>query len=390
MHNKKIKRLLATAIFFTILITNSRLTADATVLSDMTVGAGVFAKATEEVSILESINPNTAQTEDAAEEQSSYDSTESVKTPAVTAGAGGVVVDSIEFEEEDDAQEDAAGVSFGYTNLGIANVEDHLNVRATADEGSKIVGKMTNNAGCEVLAIEGNMARIASGSVEGYVSLDYLLMGQSAIERATEIIQKLATVNADGLKLREEPSTESAVVNMVAYGEELPVVDDTLDGWVAVSFDGQIVYVSADYVSVDEKLKTALNMTEFLYGEGVSDIRVELCEYAKQFLGNPYVWGGTSLTKGADCSGFVLSVFAKYGISLPHSSRAQATMGTAVDISEAKPGDLVFYAKGSRINHVGIYIGGGQIINASSPKTGIRISNVYYRTPVAVRRILQD
>jgi len=108
----------------------------------------------------------------------------------------------------------------------------------------------------------------------------------------------------------------------------------------------------------------------------VSDVRVELCEYAKQFIGNPYVWGGTSLTKGADCSGFVLSVYAKYGISLPHSSRAQANSGTRISMSEAKPGDLVFYAKGGRINHVGIYIGGGQLVHASSPKTGIRVSNV--------------
>ena len=131
-------------------------------------------------------------------------------------------------------------------------------------------------------------------------------------------------------------------------------------------------------------------MTEFLYGAGVSDVRVELCEYAKQFVGNPYVWGGTSLTKGADCSGFVLSVFAKYGISLPHSSRAQANSGTRIKMSEAKPGDLVFYAKGGRINHVAIYIGGGQVISASSPKTGIRIASAYYRTPVAVARILQD
>lgn len=395
MQNKRVRRMLAAAILSTILMTNNGITAEASTLSNMTVGAGSFAQATtEEVTLTDPLSPILGeQTGDAAqeEENTSDDNTQTAdKTPSVTAGAGGVIVDSIEFAGEDDAQEEAAGASYGYTNLGIANVSDHLNVRATADESSKIVGKMTNNAGCEVLAIEGNMARIASGSVEGYVSLDYLLMGQSALERAEEIIQKLATVNADGLKLREAPGTDSPVVNMVAYGEELPVVDDTLDGWVAVTFDEQTVYVSAEYVSVDEKLKTALNMTEFLYGEGVSDVRVELCEYAKQFLGNPYVWGGTSLTNGADCSGYVLSVFAKYGISLPHSSRAQATMGTGISLSEAKPGDLVFYAKGSRINHVGIYIGGGQIINASSPKTGIRISNVYYRTPVAVRRIIQD
>ncbi len=131
-------------------------------------------------------------------------------------------------------------------------------------------------------------------------------------------------------------------------------------------------------------------MTELLYGQGVSDVRVDLCQYAKQFLGNPYVWGGVSLTKGADCSGFVLSVFAKYGVNLPHSSRAQANSGTSISSSELAPGDLVFYAKGGTINHVAIYIGGGQVIHASNPKTGIKISAYNYRTPAKMVRILQD
>ncbi len=161
------------------------------------------------------------------------------------------------------------------------------------------------------------------------------------------MVKELATVNADGLKLREAPSLDSPVYDMVAYGEELEVLDNgSGSDWVGVDFDGNKLYVSSDYVTVDTKLKTALNMTEFLYGAGVSDVRVELCEYARQFVGNPYVWGGTSLTKGADCSGFVLSVFAKYGISLPHSSRAQANSGTRIKMSEAKPGDLVFLRKG--------------------------------------------
>ena len=182
---------------------------------------------------------------------------------------------------------------------------------------------------------------------------------------------------------------EGEIVSMVAYGEELEVVEE-LDGWIKILYDGQEAYVSAEYVTVGKNLKTALNMSEFLYGEGVSDVRVDLCEYAKQFKGNPYVWGGTSLTNGADCSGFVLSIFAKYGIYLPHSSRAQATMGTKVSMSEARPGDLVFYSKGGTINHVAIYIGGGQVIHASSPKTGIRITSAYYRTPTTVRRLIQD
>lgn len=320
--------------------------------------------------------------------------TEEESAGVVTSVGAGELLASIEIapedmDEEEDSEEDAAGGTFGYTNLGIANVADHLNVRATADDNSKIVGKMSNNTACEILGFEGNKAHITSGSVEGYVSTDFLLMGNGAVERANSVIQNLATVKADGLKLRQEPSTEAPVAGMVAYGEELAVLSE-LDGWVQISYDGTPAYVSSEYVSVDMKLKTALNMTEFLYGEGVSNVRVELCEYAKQFIGNPYVWGGVSLTKGADCSGFVLSVYAKYGIGLPHSSRAQANMGTSINMSEAKPGDLVFYAKGGRINHVAIYIGGGQVCHASSPKTGIRVSSAYYRTPVKVVRLLQD
>ncbi len=315
---------------------------------------------------------------------------------ALTAGAGVMVSSPIyvapeDMDEQEYDEEETAGAAYGYTNLGIAQVADHLNVRETAEDDSKIVGKMENDTGCEILGIEGDKAHITSGSVEGYVSLDYILTGKDAVAQADSVVKELATVNADGLKLREAPSLDSPVYDMVAYGEELEVLDNgSGSDWVGVDFDGNKLYVSSDYVTVDTKLKTALNMTEFLYGAGVSDVRVELCEYARQFVGNPYVWGGTSLTKGADCSGFVLSVFAKYGISLPHSSRAQANSGTRIKMSEAKPGDLVFYAKGGRINHVAIYIGGGQVISASSPKTGIRIASAYYRTPVAVTRILQD
>ena len=143
-------------------------------------------------------------------------------------------------------------------------------------------------------------------------------------------------------------------------------------------------------MEVKSDLNTAITMTELLYGQGVSDVRVDLCQYAKQFLGNPYVWGGTSLTNGADCSGFVLSVFKNYGVSLPRTSREQAKAGTAIRESELMAGDLIFYAKGGTINHVAIYIGSGQVIHASSPKTGIKISAYNYRTPYKMVRVLQD
>lgn len=391
MKNKVIKYLLALVVLVCATETAVYAAGNTTSLSDLSVGAA---------SVLESGN-NTAsapaaetalEETDGAEAVNSQDQDVSKEdTVLVSAGAAfvtDVVPEGLE-DEPGDAEEEAVGGAYGYTNLGIARVEDHLNVRETADDNSKIVGKMGNDSGCEILEIVGNKAHIVSGSVEGYVSMDYLLSGPGAVAYANQIVKKLATVSADGLKVRNVPSLDGEVINLVAYGEELEVVEE-LDGWVKVLYDGQEAYVSAEYVTVGENLKTALNMTEFLYGVGVSDVRVELCEYAKQFRGNPYVWGGTSLTKGADCSGFVLSIFAKYGISLPHSSRAQATMGTEISMADAKPGDLVFYSKGGRINHVAIYIGGGQVIHASSPKTGIRITSAYYRTPTTVRRLIQD
>ena len=297
-------------------------------------------------------------------------------------GAGAVLQSTLTYEE-------CKGYFWGYTNLGIANVDNNLNIRKEPDSSAKLVGKLPKNAACEILDETDGWVHIISGEVEGYVSGEYLLTGMEAVNVARELVQNKARVTCDLLKVREEPNTESEVIMTVAEGERLDVIEE-LDGWVKVDVDGQEVYVSAEFVEISEDLDTALTITEVLYGEGVSDIRVELCEFAKQFVGNPYVWGGTSLTKGADCSGFVLSVFAEYGVTLPHYSVAQSKEGTAIDIDEVLPGDLIFYSNGSTINHVAIYIGNGQVIHASSPKTGIKISNYNYRTPVKARRILVD
>ncbi len=304
-------------------------------------------------------------------------------------GAASLVEANKTAEDYAKAYEEAKNANWGYTNLGIANVENNLNIRAVAAEDGKLVGKLPKDAACEVIESDGAWAHIKSGKVEGYVSCDYLLTGVQAKHKAEELAATMATVTTDALKVRAEASTESEVITTVPRGEELEVVEP-LGDWVKVSLDDEEVYVFAEYVDVDAKLNTAITMTELLYGQGVSDVRVDLCQYAKEFLGNPYVWGGTSLTKGADCSGYVLSIFKKYGVSLPHSSRAQANCGAKISLSEAKPGDLVFYGNGKSINHVAIYIGGGQVIHASNPKTGIRISNATYRSPVKVVRILQD
>ena len=151
--------------------------------------------------------------------------------------------------------------------------------------------------------------------------------------------------------------------------------------------DGTVAAPTTQKATEKETEKETEKTTESGKGPGSSSSSVDsatrnaVVAYAKQFLGNPYKYGGTSLTDGADCSGFVMSVFSHFGISTGRSSRDQAGRGKEIDVSEVQPGDLLFYASGGYINHVGIYIGGGQIIHASNPSTGICLAPSNYRTP---------
>ncbi len=303
-------------------------------------------------------------------------------------GVASVLDEVVIIKDKEIEKQIADEQTWGYTNLGIADVEGHLNIREAPSTDGKLVGKLSGNGACEILSFDGAWAKVSSGSVEGYVSTEFLLMGQRAVDRANEVVSTVATVNTDALKVREEATTESEVVTTVANGEELDVVDTNTDGWVKITLDSTQVYVSAEFVTVNDKLKTAITMTELLYGEGVSDVRVDLCNYGKQFVGNPYVWGGTSLTNGADCSGFVQSIYKKYGIYLPRTSASQATVGTTVSTSEMQAGDLIFYAQGGTVNHVAIYIGNGQVVHASDPSSGIKISNAFYREAYTIKRVL--
>ncbi len=318
--------------------------------------------------------------------------TVSASEGSLSIGVGEILEAELGVEEclaaAEEAREERKEI-YGFGNIGIANVSNYLNVRKTPGEDGELVGKMSKNAGCEVLGKEGDWYKIQSGKVSGYVSGDYLITGQEAIDKADEIATDMAVCNSGGLRVRQEPNTDSPILTLVAEGEELEV-KEVLDGWVKIMLDDEEAYVSADYVDISKKLERAVTQTELKYGKGVSDVRVDMVNYAKQFLGNPYVWGGVSLTNGADCSGFVLSIYKKYGVSLPHSSAAQSRMGTGISLSEAKPGDLIFYAKNGTVNHVAMYIGNGQVIHASNERTGIRISNATYRTPHAVRRFLNN
>lgn len=277
----------------------------------------------------------------------------------------------------------------GYTNLGIANVENHLNIREGAGEEYELAGKLSVDAGCEILEAEGDWYKIKSGKVTGYVMGQYLLTGEAAAAKAEEVKSTVATINSQTVYLRTEPNTDCTIWTAVPEGEELQVIEVQGD-WIKIDLDGDECYVFAEYAKLSEQLPKAQSMSEIRYGNGVSSVRVDIVQYACQFVGNRYVWGGTSLTNGADCSGFTMKIYEKYGIYLPHSSGAQSNYGTRINSSDAKPGDLFFYGNGGGINHVAMYIGNGQVVHASSAKTGIKISNAFYRSPVCVVRLLSD
>lgn len=180
----------------------------------------------------------------------------------------------------------------------------------------EIIGEMAPTAICEISSIQDGWAQIVSGEVEGYVSVSYLYTG----EQAEAMVEEAGEENF--------PTAQS-------NQEELPAV------------------VQGDVT-----------------GE-------QVVEYARNFLGNPYVWGGTSLTNGADCSGFTQSIYKSFGIQLPRTAAEQANVGTRVELDALQPGDLVFYSDGSSIYHVVIYAGNGQVVHASSSDTGIKESELY-------------
>lgn len=315
-------------------------------------------------------------------------------------------------------------------NLAFAKVTNYVNIRSKADENGDILGKLYDNSSAVILSKKNGWYKIKSGSVSGYIKAEFLVTGDEAAKLANKVGNRVAEVTTTTLKVREKPSADSDVTTLVAQGDDLKVIKE-LDGWVKAHIsENETGYVSTDFVKVQTVYEEAVSIEEEqqnLEDEAVSSQAADhskagssasarsssrkstvgrtsaassssgstkvirssgsslgsrIASFAIQFEGNPYVWGGTSLTNGTDCSGFTQSVFAHFGISIPRTSRTQATGGSRVSVSNLHAGDLIFYARNGSINHVALYIGNGKVISASSPSTGIRISSYSYRTPI--------
>ena len=296
-----------------------------------------------------------------------------------------------------------------FKNLVIAQVNDYVNVRSLPSEEGEIISE------------ENGWYQISSGSVTGYVKAEYCVTGDEAVELAKKVGTRLATVNTTTLKVRTEPSLEASVLGLVPLEDDLVVSDET-DGWVQVDTEEGLGWVSTEFVSLHTEFVEAESKEEeakrlakekeereraraaaaakaatsskssgssgsapavTYAASGDNEMGTAVADYALQFVGNPYVYGGSSLTNGTDCSGFVMSVYANFGVSLPHSSSADRSQGSAVDgLANAQAGDLICYS-----GHVALYIGNDQIVHASTAKTGIIVSNADYKKVLAVRRI---
>lgn len=346
------------------------------------------------------------------------------------AQAAEAAAQSEEAAEEQVSENDVPVVASEYADIAIAQVDNYVNVRAEANTDSEVLGKLYNNSAATVLeTTDDGWYKINSGSVTGYVKAEYVVTGDE--ELARRVSTRYATVTTTTLYVRTEPSTESSILTMLGEGDDFVVVDDSMKdtGWVIVTTEEGDGYVSTEYVNLwtdfvkaeskaEEEARLAKEEAERQAAAAAAEAAKKkasrssksssgsststsssagssssysapsgsdgqaVANYACQFIGNPYVYGGSSLTNGTDCSGFVMSVYAAFGIGLPHSSSGQRGCGYEVSLSEAQPGDIVCYS-----GHVGIYVGNNTIVHASTPSSGIKYSTATYRSVLSVRRI---
>lgn len=313
-----------------------------------------------------------------------------------------------------------------YANMAVAKVEEYVNIRAAADENSEVLGKLYANGVATVLESLEGWYKVTSGSVTGYINAEYLVVGDEAICVAVQ--KRVATVTTpERLNLRKEASTASRVLVSLPSGAKAGVVDESIEGWIGVQYGDKTGYISSQYASVETTYSYAESKEEEAARLAAEEAarrameearrraeeaaRVEanrqqqyanaanktyyppsgtggqaVVNYAMQFVGNPYVLGGSSLTNGIDCSNFVMRIYEAFGVSLPHNSYQLRTVGYEVSASEIKPGDIICYQ-----GHVSIYAGDGMCVHASNRKDGIKVSPKWnYTHVITIRRIFDN
>lgn len=262
----------------------------------------------------------------------------------------------IESTEEIRLNEKLLGKSFA-----VIGEEGFLMVNAEADANSAFTGKVYEDSVIKVIERMGDWAKIRSGNVEGFIKAENIISGKAAEAKAKEILTMLY------------PDINITILDV-----------ETIDGSFEV---GETIEEEHARLEAEEAARIAIEQARLAEQAAAAEAalaeqRQAIVSYAGQFIGNPYVFGGTSLTRGTDCSGFVRGVYAHFGVSLPRTSYSMRSVGYEVSYSDIQPGDIVCYA-----GHVGIYAGNGQIVNAIDESRGIGMSNVKYAKIITIRRI---
>ncbi len=304
-----------------------------------------------------------------------------------------------------------------------------VNIRAEASTDSDIIGALVAGYSVKRVAESDGWSKVVFNDQTGYIKSEYLTTEkpaepeteaetepetqaetepetQAETEPETEAEPQVSVSDVDetvyataGVNIRAEASADSEKVGSLAAGASIHRTGKADNGWSRVEWSGNTGYINSDYLTTEKpKVETTAETEASSSEETVSSdsgsssssssLGQQIADFACQYVGYPYVYGGNSLTNGVDCSGFSQQVYLHFGYSIPRRASIQATVGTSVSISNLQPGDLVFYGDSTGVGHVTIYIGNGQVVHASTPSKGIIISDMYYRTPMCAKRII--
>lgn len=310
-----------------------------------------------------------------------------------------------------------------YANLAIADVTDYVNVRSLPSTDGEILGKIYDGAVAQIQEVAGEnneWFKVVSGKVEGYIKAEYFIYGDAAVQVIDDYVTRYVEVKADRLNVRKEPDIESRRVGYLDHGEKALLIENQGE-WDKVQYaDGEQGYVSAEYVleleeftyaktieeeraelerlreleerrhaSEDKKPENTNVATQNPSESSSGNLRTDIVNYAMQFLGKPYVHGGSSLTEGTDCSGFTSLIYAAFGYSVGRTPSSQlSSAGRSIDYSNIQPGDIICYGKNGKCTHVALYIGNGQIIHEANSKKGVVIYQADYDTILGVKNVI--
>lgn len=314
-----------------------------------------------------------------------------------------------------------------FYNMATTESDKEVFIKDKPDQEAKPIATLDKGSSVEILRKDDDWTRVKSGQIEGWVRTLDIITGynmEAYILQNGEVFDRTAKITQGEVGISGNTPGDDKVLAIVKENDEVKVIEEYED-WLYVRADNVEGYIPKSSADVHTNFKPAggyiegstedngnvrgdsgeegnyRNYTELLNDPNCSngvtpdsetEIRKGMVNYAVQFMGNPYVYGGTNMVSGVDCSAFVQNIYRNFGMSLPRTCREQVMLGTEIPLQDIRPGDLLYYYDYDKgyIGHVTMYIGNNKVIHASNPRSGIIISNAWYRTPTNIRRMFED